>query len=241
MLRRLLWKLRPRDHVVQEWEWYARNHQRSGASQHLGEEWNVPAVIGLSSEKSDVVSYIEKAVIEPCIGSVGTLLEIGAGGGRFTEALARHAQRVIAADTAPTMVQLLKGRFAQRSSVVPLLLSGCSLDGIQDDSVDAVFSYDVFVHLSPWTTYAYLEELRRVLKPGGVAVLHHANTFSELGWKRFLRDLARVKALQPPQAQFMPMTLELMASFAARAGLQVSASMTAVIPRDCVSVLTRPK
>lgn len=240
MLEKLRSMLRPRDSVVQEWEWYARNHKRSGVAHHLGDEWNTPAVVGLDPQASDVVTHIEKAVIEPQLGSVGTLLEIGAGGGRFTEALARHAKVVIAADTAPSMVRLLEQRFSQQPSIRPLLLSGYGLDRIENQSIDAAFSYDVFVHLSPWTTYAYLEELSRVLRPGGKAIIHHAHTFSELGWKRFLRDLARAKAHQPPSAQFMPMTPELMSAFASRAGLETTAALTSVVSRDCISVLARP-
>ncbi len=239
MLERLRRIRRPRDPVVQEWEWYARNHRRSGAFRPLGEEWNSPAVIGMASEVSDVVAHLENSLIEPFIGSVGTILEIGAGGGRFTEALARHAQLVIAGDSSPTMLRLLHERFGEETSIKPRLLNGHGLAGIDDASIDAVFSYDVFVHLSPWTTFAYLEETRRVLKPEGRAVIHHANTLSELGWKRFLRDLDRVKTQQPPSAQFMPMTPELMAAFGERAGLSLANSLTSIVSRDCISVFTR--
>ena len=48
------------------------------------------------------------------------------------------------------------------------------LDPIADDSVDFVFSFGTFVHIEPDGIAQYLAEIRRVLKPAGVAVVHYA-------------------------------------------------------------------
>ena len=45
---------------------------------------------------------------------------------------------------------------------------------------------------------------------------------------------------QPPSARFTPMTPEWMGELAAHAGLTVRASLTDVVPRDCITVLVRP-
>ena len=42
-------------------------------------------------------------------------------------------------------------------------------------SVDAVWSFDVFVHVAPGGQAGYLSEIARVLRPGGVAAIHHAD------------------------------------------------------------------
>lgn len=55
-----------------------------------------------------------------------------------------------------------------------------------------------------------------------------------------MRDAGRLVAGQPPSARFTPMTPELVAELAARAGLAVRASLTDVVPRDCITVLARP-
>lgn len=240
MLDRLRWLLRRRDSVVREWEWYARRHRGSGTDRPLGDEWNTPEIIGLDVAPGAIVDHIDRMVLEPQLGRVHTLLELGAGGGRFTEPLLLRSQRLIASDTSPTMIRLLRDRFANRPNITFLLLEGRDLRDIADESVDGVFSYDVFIHLSAWNIYAYLEELRRVLRTDGRAILHHANTRSPLGWKRFLRDVARFRSGEPARAQFTPMTPELMAELAERAGLKVLASLTEVVPRDCISVLARP-
>ena len=239
MIERLRWLLRKPDPVVREWEWYARRHSRERPRQNLGDEWNTPDVIGLDAPATDVVSYIDQTIVGPYVGRVDTLLEIGAGGGRFTEALLSRAKQLIAADTSPTMIKLLRARFRGQPQVSCLLLDGRGLAGVSDNSVDVVFAYDVLVHLSPWRIYNYLEEFRRVLRSNGRAVLHHANTFSPLGWRRFLRDAARVKAGESNQAQFTPLTPEFMAALARRAGFAVHVSVTSVVRRDCISILDR--
>src|SRR5438093_1305690 len=127
MLNRLRWLLRKPDPVVREWEWYARRHRRERPEHHLGDEWNTPEVIGVDASPTDVVSYIVRTVVEPHFGQADTILEIGSGGGRFTEALLPTARHLIATDTSPTMVRLLKARFRGEPKVSCLLLDGRSL------------------------------------------------------------------------------------------------------------------
>jgi ubiquinone/menaquinone biosynthesis C-methylase UbiE len=174
--------------VHQGWERYARRHKPS-PDLHLGDEWSDPAVIGIDSAPPEVVDTIDRLVIEPYLGRVGTALEIGAGGGRFTETLVAKADRVIAADTAPSMLSHLRVRFAGHANVETMLLDGYGLWPLSDASIDAVLSYGVFGHLLHWDIFNYLVEIERVLVPGGRAVIHHTNTFSSLGWRQFLTDL----------------------------------------------------
>jgi SAM-dependent methyltransferase len=240
VVKRLLGRFVPATPVIAEWEWYARHHRRAGSAP-LGEEWNRPETIGVDVPAGEIVAHLDQRVFGPFLGRPGSILEIGAGGGRFTELLAARAERVIAADTSPAMLALVRERFATRPQVSCLLLDGRGLAPIPDRSLDAAFSYDVFVHLSPWEIHVYLRELARVLKPGGRAVLHHANTLSDLGWKKFLADAERVRQGVPPVAGFSVLTPELMAGFAERAGFRVEASLTEVVRRDCITLLVLPE
>ncbi len=58
---------------------------------------------------------------------------------------------------------------------------GKSLSAIDSNSVDGVWSFDVFVHIAPPDVDAYLGEITRVLRPGGRAVIHHAKAGREDG------------------------------------------------------------
>ena len=44
---------------------------------------------------------------------------------------------------------------------------------MQTGSTDAIWSFDVFVHINKPQFEAYTKEFARVLKPGGVGVVHH--------------------------------------------------------------------
>jgi SAM-dependent methyltransferase len=60
---------------------------------------------------------------------------------------------------------------------------------VADASIDAVWSFDVFVHVAPLDQAGYLTEIARVLRPGGIAAIHHADGRnrgalpSRLGWR----------------------------------------------------------
>ena len=56
-----------------------------------------------------------------------------------------------------------------------MLSAGSDLPGVPDGSVDVVWSFDVFVHVSPLDQAGYLAEIARVLRPGGRALIHHAD------------------------------------------------------------------
>lgn len=225
--------------VAEGWEEYAQRY-RSVGGKHLGDEWNRPEFMGIDVPANRIVSYLDEKVFTPFVGSCETLLEIGAGGGRFTEVLLPKCNKLIAADTSPTMIKLLKQRFAPNTKIEYLLLDGRGLAPVPDKSVDAAFSYGVFVHLQHWDIYNYLTELKRVLKPGGRAIVHHANTFSELGWKKFLNDLLASLNKHKLPWTFTLMTPEIMKEFTQRAGLKLVDCLTNVVRRDCIALIMSP-
>ncbi len=52
---------------------------------------------------------------------------------------------------------------------------GKDLEDISSNSKDFIFSWDSFVHMSENVIQSYLHEIKRTLKPGGVAFIHHSN------------------------------------------------------------------
>jgi len=185
-------------------------------------------------------SYLDEKVFAPFLGRCQVLLEIGPGGGRFTEILLPKCNRLIAADSSPAMLTLLRERFRHCEKIDYLLLDGLGLSPIPDNSVDSAFSYGVFVHLQHWDIYNYLSELQRVLKPGGRAIIQHANTFSELGWKQFLGDIPTSLNKHKLPGSFTLMIPEIIEEFVHRAGLQLDHCVTDVVRRDCISLISLP-
>jgi ubiquinone/menaquinone biosynthesis C-methylase UbiE len=131
-----------------------------------GEEWTA------SREWKDA---LVDEVMLPAMPEGGVILEIGPGGGRWSEILAAHAQRLVLVDVTPKALELCLERLRDRSNVEYVLSTGADLPGVADESVDAVWSFDVFVHIAPLDQARYLREIGRVLRPGGVALIHHAH------------------------------------------------------------------
>ncbi len=224
--------------VSEGWENYAKEH---ASNPRLGNEWNRPWASGIDVETSEeVLPYLDRTVFEPFFGTRDVMLEIGPGGGRFTEILLPKCRRLIAAETSPTMLKLLRERFGDDAGIEYHLTDGRGLGKVSDDSVDAAFSYGVFVHLQHWDIYNYLAELQRVLKPGGKAIIQHSNTFSELGWKRFRNTVSKQVNRHKIPGTFTVNTPELMREFITRAGLECADMLTEVVRRDCIALIRKP-
>jgi SAM-dependent methyltransferase len=244
--RRRLWQRPARETTPQKvatvtegWDRYAR---RRRGEKRLGDEWNDPKEIGIDVETpDDILPHLDRVVFAPFLETNDVLLEIGPGGGRFTELLLPKCRRLIAVDTSPTMLDLLRERFGADAPIEYRLGDGLGLAGVADSSVDAAFSYGVFVHLQHWDTYNYLRELHRVLKPGGKAIIQHANTFSELGWKVFLNEVPKQLNRHKLPFTFTLNSPEIMRELARRAGLDPVEAVTDVVRRDCNTLLRKPE
>lgn len=140
-------------HLWDHWDW-ARG----------GEEWT-PS----QAWKDSLVTYL----LIPHIPEGGAILEIGPGGGRWTEHLLPRAERLIAVDISTACVEQCRQRFGDRPQAEFRINDGQSLPGVADASVDTVWSFDVFVHIAPEDTGRYLLEIARVLRPGGRGIIHH--------------------------------------------------------------------
>jgi SAM-dependent methyltransferase len=146
----------------------------------LGEEWNES-----QAWKQSLIDDVLLATIP----AGGTVVEIGAGGGRWSEVLVERAERTILVDVTPAVLNLCRERLGERDDVEYRLSSGSDLPGVEDGAVDAVWSFDVFVHVAPVDQAGYLDEIARVLRPGGIAAIHHAdgrnrgNQPSRRGWR----------------------------------------------------------
>ena len=222
--------------IAEGWDKYAR---KFGSGQ-LGEEWNRPDMEGVDVSPEEFVPYLDDTVFGPFLGHVGTLLEIGPGGGRFTDVLLPRCDRLIAADTSSAMLGRIRERFRHLDKIEFVHLDGKGLRQIGDSSVDAVFCYGVFVHLQHWDIYNYLAETCRVLRPGGLALIQHSNTFTDEGWAYFLREVPLQLNRHKLFGTYTVMTPELMAEFATRAGLEVVECRTDVVRTEAISMFRRP-
>lgn len=139
-----------------------------------GEEWTVS-----SAWKSSLIEH----VLEPAVAAGGTIVEIGPGAGRWTEALRERADRLILVDITDTTLKLCRDRLGDSTDISYLRTDGSSLRGIASGSVDAIWAFDTFVHIAPLDIASYLQDIQRVLRVGGVATIHHSDWRDQTSWR----------------------------------------------------------
>jgi SAM-dependent methyltransferase len=114
------------------------------------------------------------------VEAVGTLLDWGCGCGRVL----RHwsdlpSTRVVGCDINPSMVEWCNGNLAFAEVVTNELAPPLPFE---DETFDLVYAFSVMTHLSEDLQHAWIEDCRRVLKPGGYFL------FSTLGEYFVARD-----------------------------------------------------
>jgi ubiquinone/menaquinone biosynthesis C-methylase UbiE len=199
-----------------EWDWSS-----------CGEEWNASAEWKQALIDDVLLEWMPEA---------GVVLEIGPGGARWASVLQPRSRRLILVDVSERPLELCRERLATANNVEYVLSDGANLPGVADASVDAVWSFDVFVHVAPLDQVGYLAEIARTLVPGGVAVIHHADG----------RNLGRA----PSRAGWRsPMSRGLFADVAQQQGLTVDKQFDSWGPggqydlsayHDAITVLRRP-
>ena len=115
------------------------------------------------------------------------VLEIGPGFGRWTRTLTEISTSVLVVDVAEKCIDHCRDLFGDKDNISFHVNDGRSLNFAADNSVDYVWSFDVFVHIEPEDIDSYFQEFRRVLKRDGLAVIHHGiigNT--NFGWRSSL-------------------------------------------------------
>jgi SAM-dependent methyltransferase len=96
-------------------------------------------------------------------------LEIGCGPGRLMLPMSRHFSEIHGVDISEEMAAIARGRLENVPGARVHVNSGDSLAPLPDDYFDFVYSFAVFQHIPDRAVVlTYLQEARRVLKPGGV-------------------------------------------------------------------------
>lgn len=138
-----------------------------------GEEWSNETVFG-EKWKPMLINEIMLKHIKK--GS--TILEIGPGAGRWTETLQTLSKKLILVDISPTCLNICKSRFKNKNNIEYHLIEK-RLNFIDDNVIDYIWSYDVFVHINPTDVDRYIADFSRILKPGGLSIIHHAGTYQD--------------------------------------------------------------
>ena len=189
----------------------------------LGEEWTTesrrwrdvdPQVWKKTLVDNMMMKYIKKG---------DTVLEIGIGAGRWSEILQGIAGRLILADITKKCLDICKERLKEATNVEFHLIED-NLSFLDDNSIDYIWSYDVFVHINPSDIERYIAEFTRILKPGGLGILHHSGEGHNL--RGFRSDMTAVIFKRNVEYH----------------GMKIVEQNTSLphIPGDVISVITKP-
>lgn len=107
-----------------------------------------------------------------------SVLELAPGHGRNTEKLRRIAKSITLVDVNRNCIEACRKRFGQAMescSFHYFVNNGRSLSMVADESISFVYTFDSMVHFDKSVVREYVQEIARILQPGGKAFLHHSN------------------------------------------------------------------
>lgn len=110
------------------------------------------------------IKEVRKQCLYPFMFPFDTALEIGSGGGVFTEKMVGNFKKVIAVDVIPMPKKFEKYKDFK---YIELADQSNDLPGIYDHSIDFCFCYNVFCHMSNKFLIEYLKSVHRVMKSKG--------------------------------------------------------------------------
>jgi SAM-dependent methyltransferase len=113
------------------------------------------------------------------------VLELGCGVGRIGRELSPSCQHWTGVDISENMIKHAVERLTDRPNCSFHQLTRTSLDMIEDNSIDKAYSIAVFCHMDKEDLFLYLQELNRVIRPGGMIFVETWNLSSPVGWRRW--------------------------------------------------------
>ncbi len=123
----------------------------------------------------------------------GRVLDIGCGSGTQALSLTRHGFSVVALDLSIEAVRVARQTTSENGASVPVVNADAEHLPIADQSVDACVCSLLLHHFSELGPIA--DELKRVLRPGGVVVSMDANAHNPFAWL-FFNAYHRIRKLE---------------------------------------------
>lgn len=132
-----------------------------------GLEWGDP-------ESVAPLVFVKERYVLPQVNPDHVALEIGPGGGRWTRYLLGF-KTLYVVDFYPELLNEVRRNF-HRPNMHLIKNSGSDFPGVPDGSVDFIFSWGCFVHLDLPIIQSYIQNMKRILSPGGSALIEYSDS-----------------------------------------------------------------
>jgi len=142
----------------------------------IKKELSYGGIYGLQWGDPDLVpplGFIRDRYVLPYVNTEQSAVEVGPGGGRWTRYLLGF-KKLYVVDYYPELLEEMK-RNIKAPNLQLIKNNGTDFPGINDQSIDYLFSFGTFVHLDTHLIRDYLSNMRRILKAGANVVLHYSD------------------------------------------------------------------
>lgn len=166
-----------------------------------------------------------------CRLDLDNVIELAVGRGRHVPMYEQKANHIVLVDILQKNIDYCKERFKGNNKISYYCNNGYNLGELHDNDYSALFTYDAMVHFEMMDIFAYLKDIHRVLRKGGMALFHHSNNTSDYKNSFFTAVDGRSY-----------MSKDLFAYLSYRAGFEVVEQQTidwGIKDLDCVSLVRK--
>ena len=166
-----------------------------------------------------------------CKLDLSNVIELAVGRGRHVPMYEDKADHIVLVDILQKNIDFCKERFKDSQKIDYYCNNGYNLSELHDNEYSALFTYDAMVLFEMMDIFAYLKDIHRVLRKGGMALFHHSNNTSDYKNSFFTAVDGRSY-----------MSKDLFAYLAYRAGFEVVEQQVidwGVKDLDCVSLVRK--
>jgi SAM-dependent methyltransferase len=141
---------------------------------YAGPEHRDPAFVAGYDRKQGFDPTADLAALRASgVSESSTLVDLGAGTGRFALAAARQFRRVVAVDVSPAMLDFLRGQAADAGLTnLECVRAGFLTYEHRGPLADAVYTRNALHHLPDFWKAIALVRIGAIVRPGGVLRLH---------------------------------------------------------------------